>query len=59
LKGLRVHINETYDIALGEAELADEVVRIDVSPYLFAGTNVVQYNPVGNQGTATVLVLVD
>jgi SpoIID/LytB domain protein len=59
LKGLRVHINETYDIALGEAELADEVVRIDVSPYLVAGTNVVQYNPVGNQGAATVLVLVD
>lgn len=48
-----------HDMALNEAELADEVVRIDVTPYLVAGTNVVQYNPVGNQGQATILVIVD
>jgi hypothetical protein len=59
LKGLRIHFNETYDIALDEAELADEVVRIDVSPYLVVGSNVVQYNPVGNKGGATVLVIVE
>lgn len=59
LKGLRIHFNEMHDMALNEAELADEVVRIDVTPYLVAGTNVVQYNPVGNQGQATILVIVD
>jgi SpoIID/LytB domain protein len=59
LKGLRIHINETADIALTEADLADEVVRLDVTPYLVAGINVVQYNPVGNQGEATALVIVD
>lgn len=59
MKGLRIHFNESADVALSEADLADDVVRLDVSPYLIAGTNVVQYNPVGNQGEATVLVIVD
>jgi hypothetical protein len=59
LKGLRVHFNETDDLMLGEADLAGEVVRIDVTPYLVAGTNVVQYNPVGRQGQASVLVVVN
>ena len=59
LKGLRVHVNEAYDLSLGEAQLAGGVVRVDVSPYLVAGTNTVQYNPVGLHGTATVTVLID
>jgi hypothetical protein len=59
LKGLRVHINELYDIAFDEAALAPEVVRVDISAYLVAGVNQIQYNPVGRMGTATVAVIVD
>jgi hypothetical protein len=59
LKGLRIHFNESDDIALDEAQLAEEVVRLDVTPYLVAGSNLVQYNPVGDQGRATVLVIVE
>jgi hypothetical protein len=59
LKGLRVHINGTYDISLNGADLAGGVVRLDVTPYLQAGTNVIQYNPVGREGSATVLVVVE
>lgn len=59
LKGLRVHINGTYDLALGSDELAGDVVRLDITPYLQAGANVIQYNPVGRDGSATVLVIVD
>jgi SpoIID/LytB domain protein len=59
MDGLRVHINDNYDLALSAADLAEPVVRIDVTPYLVTGANVVQYNPVGQNGTATVLVIVD
>ena len=59
LKGLRVHVNETYDLSLGEAELAGDVVRLDITPYLRPGTNLIQYNPVGRHGSATVLVIVE
>jgi peptidoglycan hydrolase-like amidase len=59
LKGLRVHFNETDDLVLDEADLASEVVSIDVTAYLLPGENVVQYNPVGRDGKATVLVIVD
>ncbi len=59
MAGLRVHINDNYDLALSAADLAEPVVHIDVTPYLVVGTNVVQYNPVGRNGTATVLVIVD
>ena len=59
MKGLRVHLNGTYDLFFGAAELAAGVVTVDVSPYLAAGINTIQYNPVGRGGTATVTVLVD
>jgi peptidoglycan hydrolase-like amidase len=59
LKGLRVHINGLHDLSLDEAALSSDVARVDVSPYLVAGVNVIQYNPVGRGGTATVTVVVD
>jgi hypothetical protein len=59
LRGLMVHVNEVYDIRFTEAELAAGLVSVDLSPYLNAGLNVVQYNPVGRDGTATVAVIVD
>ena len=59
LKGLRVHFNEMWDLSLTETELAQDVVRIDVTSYLLNGDNVVQFNPVGRYGTATVLVIVE
>jgi hypothetical protein len=59
LKGLRVHINETYDISFNEAELAAGMVSVDVSPYLVAGLNTIQYNPVGHDGEATVTVVIE
>jgi stage II sporulation protein D len=59
LKGLRVHFNETWDLALKEEDLAEDVVRVDVTPYLVAGENLVQFNPVGRSGQATVLVIVE
>lgn len=34
-------------------------MRIDIGAYLQPGTNVVQYNSVGNEGSATVLVIVE
>jgi stage II sporulation protein D len=59
LKGLRVHFNETWDLSVTERQLAEGVVRVDVTPYLLTGENVVQFNPVGRDGTATVLVVVE
>jgi SpoIID/LytB domain protein len=59
LKKLVVHINEIYDISLDEASLAAGVVSVDVSPYLVQGVNTIQYNPVGIDGTATVMVAVE
>jgi hypothetical protein len=59
LKGLRVHINELYDLSFDEATLAAGVVRVDISAYLVTGVNLVQYNVVGRDGTATVTVIVD
>lgn len=59
LRGLRVHFNERYGLSFTTADLAGDVVRADVTPYLRPGTNVVQYNPVGKGGTATVLVIVE
>ncbi len=58
LKGLRVHINELYDLSFDAAALTADVVRVDISPYLVAGLNVIQYNPVGRSGSATVNVVV-
>ncbi|HET8646017.1 MAG TPA: hypothetical protein VFO85_11030, partial [Vicinamibacteria bacterium] len=59
LKGLMVHVNELWDIRLTEEELSAPVVYVDLGPYLTAGLNVVQYNPIGRNGTATVTVVVD
>jgi stage II sporulation protein D len=58
LKGLRVHINELYDLSLDEAALAADLVSIDISEYLVSGVNLIQYNPVGDSGQATVAVIV-
>jgi peptidoglycan hydrolase-like amidase len=58
LKGLRVHINELYDLSFDEATLAAGTVSVDLSAYLVQGLNVVQYNTVGRNGTATVAVIV-
>jgi stage II sporulation protein D len=59
LKGLIVHVNDVADIVLREEDLAADVVRVDLSPYLSPGLNVVQYSPVGRSGSATVTVIVD
>jgi peptidoglycan hydrolase-like amidase len=58
LEGLRVHINELYDLSFDKAQLANGPVSVDVSPYLVPGLNVIQYNPVGRFGSATVNVVV-
>jgi hypothetical protein len=59
LEGLRVHINELYDVNFDAAALAGGIVRLDVSAYLVAGLNQIQYNVVGRTGTATVAVIVE
>ncbi len=59
LKGLRVHVNGTYDISLDADALAASPVSVDLSPYLVQGVNTVQYNPVGRDGKATVTVVVE
>ena len=59
LRGLRVHINETWDISLDEAALSAGTVSVDLSPYLVAGVNTIQYNPVGRNGQATVTVVIE
>jgi SpoIID/LytB domain protein len=58
LKGLRVHLNELYDLSFDETTLGSGIVRVDLSPYLEQGLNVIQYNPVGRLGEATVNVVV-
>lgn len=59
LKKLVVHINDTYDLVLNEEELAAGTVTVDISSYLIPGLNVIQYSPVGRDGTATVSVIVE
>ncbi|MGH2492555.1 MAG: SpoIID/LytB domain-containing protein [Candidatus Limnocylindria bacterium] len=59
MQGLTVHINDTCDLRFTEEQLAAPVIDTDVSDCLVAGTNVVQYNPSGARGTATVLVIVE
>lgn len=58
LRGLRVHINDLYDLSFDEAALASDLLQVDVSSYLVAGVNRIQYNPVGRSGAATVSVVV-
>jgi SpoIID/LytB domain protein len=59
LKALNVTINDTNGFHLTSEQLAQPVVSIDISPYLVAGINTVQYNPVGRNGAATVNVNVE
>lgn len=59
LPGLRVHINGTYDLSFDAATLASGLLTVDVTPYLVAGVNTIQYNPVGRGGTANVIVTVE
>lgn len=58
LAGLRVHINELHDLSFDAAALAAGLVQVDISEYLVPGMNVIQYNPVGRNGRATVNVVV-
>ena len=59
LKALNVTINGTDGFHLTAEQLSQPVVSIDISPYLVAGVNTVQYNPVGRNGGATVNVNVE
>jgi hypothetical protein len=59
LKKLVVHINDTADFSIDEDALAAGPVMIDVSPYLVPGLNTLQYNPVGRNGDASVIVALD
>ena len=58
MRGMVVHVNGTYDIALSEEELADGSAVADLSGYLQPGLNTVHYSPAG-PGTATVNVVVE
>ena len=58
LEGLIVHLNVLHDLRFDQATLASGLVQIDVSPYLVPGVNVIQFNPVGRNGAATVSVVV-
>ena len=59
LRRLVVTVNDTAVIRLSGDELDAPVVRVELTAHLVAGVNVVQYNPVGQMGTATVTVVVD
>jgi SpoIID/LytB domain protein len=59
LKKLVVHVNDVYDIVLTEEQLSQPLVTVDISQYLVAGVNTIQYNPVGRNGGATVNVNVE
>jgi SpoIID/LytB domain protein len=59
LKKLVVHINDTADFSIDEDALAAGPVMIDVSPYLVQGLNTLQYNPVGRNGDASVIVALE
>jgi hypothetical protein len=58
LQGLRVHLNELHDLSFDAPALAAGLVEVDLSPYLVNGLNVIQYNPVGRAGSATVNVVI-
>lgn len=58
MRRMVVHINDTYDVALSEEDLADGEAVVDLSGYLQAGLNTVHYSPVG-PGTATVNVVLE
>lgn len=56
-RAITVLINGLYDLPFHEA-LAADLVSADISTYLVARLNVIQFNPVGRGGTATVNVVV-
>jgi SpoIID/LytB domain protein len=58
LQGLTVHVNDLCDLRFTDDQLASPVIETDLAGCLVSGTNTVQYNPVGNRGGATVLVVV-
>lgn len=58
MQGLTVHINDLCDLRFTSADLTAPLIERDVSDCLVAGSNTVQYNPVGRSGAATVLVVV-
>jgi hypothetical protein len=58
MRGMVVHVNDTYDIAVSGEDLADGSAVVDLSGYLQPGLNTVHYSPVG-PGTATVNVVVE
>ncbi len=55
MRKLMVHLNETYDLSV---DVSSGEATVDLSPYLVAGLNVIQYNAAGH-GTATVTVAVE
>jgi stage II sporulation protein D len=59
MSGLVVHVNDVCDLRYTQEQLAAAVIETDVSDCLVAGTNVVQYNPIGTRGSATVLVIIE
>ena len=59
MRGLVVHVNDACDLRYTEEQLAAPLIETDISSCLVAGTNVVQYNPTGTRGSATVLVVID
>jgi peptidoglycan hydrolase-like amidase len=59
LRRLIVTVNDTAEIRLSGDELSAPLVRVDLTPHLTTGLNVVQYKPVGHLGSATVTVIVD
>jgi SpoIID/LytB domain protein len=58
LKRLIVHVNEQFDLMLRAEDLSLPVVRVDLTPYLVPGLNVVHFTA-GGRGAATVSVIVD
>jgi SpoIID/LytB domain protein len=58
MQGLTVHVNDRCDLRFTSEQLAAPLIETDVSSCLVSGTNVVQYNPAGTNGGATVLVVV-
>jgi stage II sporulation protein D len=58
MKKLVVHING-HNLILSAEQLSQPVLEVDLSPYLNVGLNMIQYNPVGRNGTATVNVNIE
>jgi len=59
LQGMRIHVNKTTDLTFSASQLANSLLRVDLTPYLSPGPNIVTYTLQGRTGTARVVVLVD